>query len=157
MENCGPQDSEQLIFGQLAWGLNHLGLMLLRAPVPVVVCANHDDFFPIDGTLETMRALGRAADRLGCADRFALADVAGKHGWTRGTMTASVDWMRRWLTDVRLRRPPPSWADAIRRAVTEPVQWTYTDSVQGALLSYDWPELLMNTEACGGAGRMLGD
>ena len=41
-----------------------------------------------------------------------------------------------------IRNPPLSWSEAIRRAVTEPIQWTYTDAVQGALRAYDWVELL---------------
>jgi len=97
VDACGPQDSEQILFGQLAWGLNHLGLVLLRAPTPTLVCASHDDFFPIDGTLETMRAVGAVAGKAGWSDRYALMESSGKHGWKYGMLTASVDWMRRWL------------------------------------------------------------
>lgn len=97
VDACGPQDSEQLVFGQLDWGLNHLGLLLLRAPTPTLVNASHDDFFPFDGTLETMYALETVASRIGAGDRYALVEASGKHGWKPGMLSASCDWMRRWL------------------------------------------------------------
>lgn len=100
VDACGPQDSEQLVFGQLDWGLNHLGLLLLRAPTPMLVNASHDDFFPFDGTLETMHALEAVASRIGAGDRYALVEASGKHGWKPGMLSASCDWMCRWLQGV---------------------------------------------------------
>ena len=46
------------------------------------------------------------------------------------------------FAQLTIRNPPLSWSEAIRRAVSEPIQWTYTDAVQGALRAYDWVELL---------------
>lgn len=97
VDGCGPQDSEQLIFGQLAWGLNHLGLLLLRSPTPTLVNSSHDDFFPIDGTLETVHALEAVARKQGTLDRYAFVEASGKHGWKAGMLSATRDWMRHWL------------------------------------------------------------
>lgn len=49
----GPQDAEQFVFGELAFGFNHLGHVLLRAPSPVLMCASEEDFFPIKGARAT--------------------------------------------------------------------------------------------------------
>ena len=96
-EQCGPQDAEQFVFGQLAFGFNHLGHILLRAPSPVLLCASHGDFFPFSGVLETA---GRAADAyrlLGAEGAFALSDTIGPHHWHESTRTRAVAWMNRGL------------------------------------------------------------
>ncbi len=45
-----PGDAEQNVAGQLGMGLDHWGFIVMRAPMPVLVCAATEDFFPIDGT-----------------------------------------------------------------------------------------------------------
>ena len=96
-EQCGPQDAEQFVFGELTFGFNHLGHILLRAPSPVLHCASHGDFFPFSGVLETS---ARAADvyaRMGAADAYSLSDTIGPHHWHESTRTRAVAWMDRWL------------------------------------------------------------
>ena len=105
VDACGPQDSEQLLFGQLDWGLNHLGLLLLPSPMPVLVNASHDDFFPIDGTLETFRTLRCVTARNGSSDRYRLVESSGKHGWKPAMRSASLEWMRQWLKGERPASP----------------------------------------------------
>ena len=95
----GPQDAEQNIFGQLAFGLNHAGYILLRAPSPVSVTCTYNDMFPNYGTRETYRVVRRVADRFGWSECFTLADVPGPHGWRESTRAASVQWMAHWLAD----------------------------------------------------------
>ena len=95
----GPQDAEQNIFGQLAFGLNHAGYILLRAPSPVSVTCTYNDMFPNYGTRETYRIVRCLADRFGWSERFMLADVPGPHGWRESTRAASVQWMAHWLGD----------------------------------------------------------
>lgn len=105
VDGCGPQDSEQILYGQLGYNLNHLGLLLLRHPTPTLVNASHDDFFPIDGTLETWRALARATQPSGTFSRYELTEAAGKHGWKAGMLATSIAWMRRWLRDEEVMLP----------------------------------------------------
>ncbi|HET8824056.1 MAG TPA: acetylxylan esterase, partial [Terriglobales bacterium] len=46
-------DPEQDLYGMIASGLDHPGLLLLMYPRPVFVAAAVLDFFPIEGTLQT--------------------------------------------------------------------------------------------------------
>ncbi len=98
-DRCGPQDAEQNFFGQLAFGMNHAGFLLARAPSPVCVNCTHGDFFPFDGTKKTFAVAQELFKRFGWDDRAAMIDVPGPHGWKEGTRAGSVQWMRRWLKD----------------------------------------------------------
>jgi hypothetical protein len=95
--HCGPQDAEQNIFGQLTFGLNHASFVLMQGqPVRLHCC--HNDFFPFEGSRETIRTVKETAARLGLGDdRYGITDVPGPHGWRESTRVSSVQWMRRWL------------------------------------------------------------
>ena len=97
LEQCGPQDAEQFTFGELAFGFNHLGHILLRAPSPVLHCASHGDFFPLLGVMETAERARAAYAAFGAADAYRLSDTVGPHHWHESTRTIAVDWMDRWL------------------------------------------------------------
>jgi len=93
----GPQDAEQNVFGQLAFGLNHAGLVLLGDNAVRMHCC-HGDFFPFEGSRETYRTVCATAARCGLdATRYGMTDVPGPHGWKESTRTSSVLWMERWL------------------------------------------------------------
>jgi len=96
-EQCGPQDAEQFVFGELAFGFNHLGHILLRAPSPVLHCSSHGDFFPFSGVLETSVRAADVYARIGAADAYSLSDTVGPHHWHESTRTRAVAWMDRWL------------------------------------------------------------
>ena len=95
-ESMGPQDAEQNIFGQLAFGLNHTGYVLLPDTKVAVTC-RFRDMFSIYGTLDLFRTVQTLATKIGTARHYALNSAPGPHGWTESTETASVDWMRAWL------------------------------------------------------------
>ncbi|MDD2598044.1 MAG: hypothetical protein PHO37_02300 [Kiritimatiellae bacterium] len=92
-------DAEQNLFGQLAFGLNHSGFVLARAPSPVCIACTHGDYFPFAGTQKTFATTSAVYKRFGWEDRLAMIDVPGPHGWKEGTRAGSVQWMRRWLKD----------------------------------------------------------
>ena len=96
-DNCGPQDAEQQFFGELGFGLNHLGLVCMRAPSPTMMVCTRDDFFPLMGSLATYERAKRVFAVAGKADQVRLMEADGPHGWYTSTKTASVNWMRRWL------------------------------------------------------------
>ena len=48
IETIGPQDAEQNIFGQIAYGLDHPDYVILRAPRPTLIVTTTDDFFDIE-------------------------------------------------------------------------------------------------------------
>ena len=95
-ESMGPQDAEQNIFGQLAFGLNHTGYVLLPDTKVAVTC-RFCDMFSIYGTLDLFRTVKTLAANVGTSGHYALNSAPGPHGWTESTETASVDWMRAWL------------------------------------------------------------
>ena len=96
-DHAGPQDAEQNIFGQLAFGLNHLGFVLMRAPSPVLMCCTHSDFFPFGGALETAERARRAYAALGAGENFSSFDVGGPHHWYESERQASLAWMKERL------------------------------------------------------------
>ena len=95
-ESMGPQDAEQNIFGQLTFGLNHTGYVLLPDTKVAVTC-RFRDMFSIYGTLDLFRTVQTLAAKIGTSDHYALNSAPGPHGWTESTETGSVDWMRAWL------------------------------------------------------------
>ncbi len=103
----GPQDAEQNIFGQLAWGMDHVDYALMRAPVPVLFCTATHDAFPIDGSWTTYRAAKRLYTRQGYSERVDLVEADANHGWSPFLRQGSVQWMSRWLAgrDVPVREP----------------------------------------------------
>lgn len=95
--HCGPQDAEQNIFGQLAFGFNHAGYVLLGGNAVRMHCCI-GDFFPIKGSRETYAVVQDTVKNSGLdAARYGMTDVPGPHGWKESTRTSSVQWMRRWL------------------------------------------------------------
>lgn len=97
LEDCGPQDAEQFVYGELAFGFNHLGHILLRAPSPVLHCSSHGDFFPLLGVTETAARAQDVYAMLGRPGAYRLSDTLGLHHWHESTRTLAVDWMAHWL------------------------------------------------------------
>lgn len=96
-QHDGPQDAEQNIFGQLAFGLNHAGYVLMGGNAVRLHCC-HNDFFPFYGSRETYRTVAATAAKCGLdVTRYDMTDVPGPHGWKESTRSSSVQWMRRWL------------------------------------------------------------
>ena len=109
--SCGPQDAEQNVYGQLGFGLNHLGYILLRAPSPVLMNATHQDFFPIGGAIETAMRAENVYRTLGAEGKFRLFDVPGPHHWYESEKSVGLSWMRRWLLDDETAWPVDLVAD----------------------------------------------
>ena len=103
VDAIGPQDAEQNVFGQLAFGLNHAALVLMSSAA-VRMQFSGEDMFPIDGSRETAAVVRRTADRLGIGERFDWTVVAGPHGWKESSRRSSLDWMRRWLMGETITR-----------------------------------------------------
>jgi len=93
----GPQDSEQNIFGQLAFGMDQTDYLTMRAPTPILICAATQDFFDIDGTWTSFRYAKRLYSRLGFSERIELIEHDGDHGYHQPLREATVRWMARWL------------------------------------------------------------
>ncbi|MBR4654341.1 MAG: hypothetical protein IKO72_13355 [Kiritimatiellae bacterium] len=154
-DNCGPQDAEQVIFGQLRFGFNHLGIVALRAPSPVMIVTSHADFFPFMGSVDTFESARQIYSMLGVPERVELMETAGPHHWYESTRHAAFWWIRRWAAGDRsawprdltaLRRMDLEFdaytADNSGLAFEEPAVYNVTDSgftldIPGARSVYD--------------------
>lgn len=99
IETIGPQDAEQNIYGQIAFGLDQPDYVLMRAPRPTLISSTTGDFLDIGGSWDSYRQAKRLYWRLGYPERVDLVEGAGGHGVPRQNLTAIVRWMRRWLLD----------------------------------------------------------
>lgn len=100
IDTIGPQDAEQNIHGQLAFGMDHADYVMMRAPKPTLILASTHDFFDITGTWDSFRQAKRFYTRLGFADRVSLVETDAKHGYPRLQREAMVSWMRRFLLGI---------------------------------------------------------
>ncbi|MBI2949296.1 MAG: acetylxylan esterase [Verrucomicrobia bacterium] len=109
IETRGPQDAEQNIHGQIAFGMDHADYVLMHAPKPTLILAGTKDFFDIQGTWDTYRQATRWFTRLGVPERIALVETDTEHGYPKPQREAMVRWMSRWL----LGRDQPTTEPAI--------------------------------------------
>jgi len=96
----GPQDAEQNIHGQLAFGMDHADYVLMRLPKPTLIMAATQDYFDINGARDLFRAGKRFATRQGFPERVDLVEPNTKHGFPTEMRVAAANWMRRWLLDL---------------------------------------------------------
>jgi dienelactone hydrolase len=97
LETIGPQDAEQHLFGQLAFGADHADLVMMRAPTPILLCAATADFFDIAGTWESFRYAKRLYTRMGLSERVDLLENDAGHNYNQLQREGAARWMSRWL------------------------------------------------------------
>ena len=97
IEKIGPQDAEQNIFGQLAFGMDHAEYLTLRAPSPTLVCSAVQDFFAIEGARASVAKAQHVYEVLGAADRLSQCEANEKHGFSVPLRAGAVGWLKRWL------------------------------------------------------------
>ncbi|MBN9120359.1 MAG: acetylxylan esterase, partial [Planctomycetes bacterium] len=93
----GPQDAEQNITGQVAFGLDHADYIFLRAPKPTLIVASTRDFFDIQGTWATFREAKRIYTLLGVPERVDMIKADAQHGYPKSHREAMARFMSRWL------------------------------------------------------------
>lgn len=93
----GPQDAEQNIPGQVAFGMEHADYILMRAPRPTLVLAATRDFFDIQGTWTSYREAKRIYGLMGHGERIDIFESDSGHGYPKSQREAMVRVMRRWL------------------------------------------------------------
>lgn len=92
-------DPEQDIFGFVSAGIDHAGLLALRAPRPTLVCSAQFDFFPIEGAKESVAEAQAFFAKFGAADRVSQAIAQEKHGLTLPLRQATYAFFDRWLLE----------------------------------------------------------
>lgn len=100
LATLGPQDAEQNIHAQIAFGMDHADYILMRAPKPTLMCVATRDFFDIGGAWHSFRQAKRFYTRLNHSERVELVESDATHGFTIQLREAMVRWMRRWLLHV---------------------------------------------------------
>ncbi|MBC8355906.1 MAG: acetylxylan esterase [Planctomycetes bacterium] len=99
IETIGPQDAEQNIFGQIAFGLDHPDYVLMRAPRPTLTSSTTGDYFDYQGAWDNYRQSKRIYGRLGFPERVDLVEIEGNHGVQPQNLATIAHWMKRWLLD----------------------------------------------------------
>jgi dienelactone hydrolase len=95
----GPQDAEQNITGQVAFGMEHADYVTMRAPRPTLLCVGTRDYFDIQGAWTTFREAKLLYGLLGYGERVDLFEYNDTHGFSKPRREAALRWMRRWLMD----------------------------------------------------------
>lgn len=109
----GAQDAEQIWPGFTADGFDHENFLIAMAPRPVLVCATDSDFFPIEGTRETVSRCRRFWQIHGAEDRLQLFVDQAPHRFTTALARQVATFFVRHLqgetqeSDRRPPRPPP--------------------------------------------------
>ena len=136
LSTIGPQDAEQNIYGQLAFGMDHADYLMIRAPKPTLVCAATKDFFDIEGTWATFRYAKRLYSRMGFAERVELIENDAPHNYNVIQRQSVVRWMARWL----LNKDEPKQEPTIELLSEKEIQCTPQGQVmllEAARSSYD--------------------
>jgi len=93
----GPQDAEQNITGQVAFGMEHADYVTMRAPRPTLICIGTQDYFDYQGAWTSFREAKVLYGLMGHGERVDLFEYNDKHGFSRPRREAAMRWMRRWL------------------------------------------------------------
>lgn len=100
LSTIGPQDAEQNIHGQIAFGMDHADYVLMRSPKPTLIMAATQDYFDIKGAWNLHREGKRFYTRQGFPERVDLVEPDTKHGFPMEMRVGAANWMRRWLLDL---------------------------------------------------------
>ena len=129
IETKGPQDGEQNIAGQIAFGMDEADYCIMRAPKPTLICAGTRDVtFDFGGTWELFRDAKRFYSRLGHPDMIDLVAPDAPHGFTLQLREAVTRFMARHLLgkEISVRevaKLPDSFTDEELRALSV-ADWT---------------------------------
>jgi cephalosporin-C deacetylase-like acetyl esterase len=136
LDTIGPQDAEQNIYGQLAFGMDHADYLMMQAPMPILICAATEDFFDITGVWNSFRYAKRLYTRMEFAERMDLLENDAGHNYNRLQRQGVVQWMSRWL----LNKDLPITEPEIKLLSDEEVQCAPGGQVMnldGARSTYD--------------------
>lgn len=97
IERDPDADPEQDIFTFLQRNIDHAGLLALRAPRPTLVVAAKQDFFPIEGTRESVEEAKKIFATAEAPDAMDIVEADDKHGLTLPLREATYAWFDRWL------------------------------------------------------------
>ena len=138
----GPQDAEQNIPGQIAFGMGHGDYLLMHAPRPAIMLCASRDFFDIDGSWATFREAKSIYGIEGFAERLNIAEFDTTHGYPKPQREQMVRFMRHWL----LQRDEPIVETGTAILKDAELQCTRTGQVVTELKGRTIPDLLGEKE-----------
>jgi dienelactone hydrolase len=136
LDTIGPQDAEQNIYGQIAFGMDHADYLMMQAPMPILICAATEDFFDITGVWNSFRYAKRLYTRMEFAEHINLLENDAGHNYNRIQRQGVVRWMSRWL----LNKDVPITEPEIKLLSDEEVQCApggQVMNIDGARSTYD--------------------
>jgi cephalosporin-C deacetylase-like acetyl esterase len=136
LHTIGPQDAEQNIFGQVAFGMDHADYVMMRAPTPILLCTATEDFFDIGGAWDVFRYAKRLYTRMGYAERVGLLENDAKHNYNTLQREGVARWMARWLLgkEDAIEEPP---IELLRESEYQCTPGGQVMEMQGARSTYD--------------------
>jgi len=142
IDSRGPQDGEQNICGQIAFGMDEADYCIMRAPRPTLICAGTRDVtFDFRGTWELFLDAKRFYSRIGRPECMDINAPDAPHGFTVQQREATARWMHRWLLGSE---------KAIREI--DPLPDTFTDE---QLRSWNVPDWTAEQLQCTPQGQVL--
>jgi hypothetical protein len=100
-------DPEQDLYGMISNGVDHPGLLLMMYPRPVFVAAAVLDFFPIEGTHQTVREVSDLYERFGHGDRIATREGYHGHQYSPENQEAAMNFLDHFNGMPARRALPP--------------------------------------------------
>ena len=97
LESIGPQDAEQILYHGIAEGVDHLDLLLARAPKPTLMVTTTRDYFSIQGARETFARARKAWTALGEAGAVNMAEDNAPHASTVKNREAMYAFFQKYL------------------------------------------------------------
>src|SRR5215475_3444664 len=89
-------DPEQDLYGIVSGGVDHVGLLMLMYPRPVMVASAVLDFFPIEGARKTFREAQGLYEKFGHGDRIAMVEGYHKHEYSAENQEAALNFLDRF-------------------------------------------------------------
>ena len=89
-------DPEQDLYGMVSNGVDHVGLLMLMYPRPVMVASAVLDFFPIEGARKTFREAQGLYEKFGHGDRIAMVEGYHKHEFSAENQEAALEFLDRF-------------------------------------------------------------
>ena len=89
-------DPEQDLYGMVSRGVDHVGLLMLMYPRPVMVASAVLDFFPIEGARKTFREAQGLYEKFGQGDRIAMVEGYHKHEYSTENQEAALNFLDRF-------------------------------------------------------------
>ena len=130
-------DPEQDLFGFIAKGVDHAGLLLMMYPRPLMVATAALDFFPVQGAHKSYAEVRSFYERFGHADQLEFVESYNTHQYSLHNQEAAMDFLDRFnKMPIRHGVPPVTLFEESLLYVTESGQVSADYPEARSLLSF---------------------